>query len=202
MKHDSQHIYNLTWTHSCLQKWQHQYKQIDRPVIKIKHLFKLKERLEIIYLISCQCVKTFFPWIGKTTYATYSGFVKKKCKATNNNYDMCTQDLKVTVIMPISGRNFPTLASTRQRTVWGIIRRARGDSAMPLQKWLQSSTQTSLEVSKKIKNKNTPLALWMKGPDLILALFLYIDEHESPLLWIASLWALGHRAGPRAQSYQ
>lgn len=42
----------------------------------------------------------------------------------------------------------------------------------------------------------------MKGPDLILALFLYIDEHESPLLWIASLWALGHSTGPRAQSYQ
>lgn len=36
----------------------------------------------------------------------------------------------------------------------------------------------------------------MKGPDLILALFLYIDEHESPLPWIVSFWALGHSAGP------
>lgn len=42
----------------------------------------------------------------------------------------------------------------------------------------------------------------MKGPYLILALFLYIDEHESPLLWIASLWAPGHSTGPSAQSYQ
>lgn len=38
----------------------------------------------------------------------------------------------------------------------------------------------------------------MKETDLILALFLYIDEHESPLLWIASLRALGHIAGPRS----
>ena len=61
----------------------------------------------------------------------------------------------------------------------------------------------SLGVGKKnLKNKNTPPALWIKGPDLILALFLYIDEHESPLLWIVSLWAIGHSAVPRTQSYQ
>lgn len=57
MKHDSQHISNLTRTQSCLKKWQHQYKQIDRAVAKIKHLFKLEERLEIINLISCQFIK-------------------------------------------------------------------------------------------------------------------------------------------------
>ncbi len=74
---------------------------------------------------------------------------------------------------------------------------------MALLKWLQPSVGPSLGVTKKIKkNTNTRPALWMKGPDLILALFLYIDEHESPLLWIASLWALGHSAGPRPQSYQ
>lgn len=51
MKHDSQHIYNLTWN-LFLQKWQHQYKQIDQCVIKIKHQFQLKDKLEIINLIS------------------------------------------------------------------------------------------------------------------------------------------------------
>lgn len=61
----------------------------------------------------------------------------------------------------------------------------------------------SLGVSKKKrKNLNTPPALWIKGRLLILALFLYIDEHESPLLWISSLRALGHSAVPRTQSYQ
>lgn len=69
-------------------------------------------------------------------------------------------------------------------------------------KMFQPCAGLSLGTRKKIKNKNTPPALWIKGPDLILALFLYIDEHESPLQWIASLWALGHSTGPRAQSYQ
>lgn len=55
--------------------------------------------------------------------------------------------------------------------------------------WLQRSEGQSLRVSKEIKD--TSSLLWIKGPVLILTLFLYIDEHESPLLWIVSFWALG-----------
>lgn len=68
MKHDSQHIYDLTWTLSCLQKWQHQYKLIDQSVVKIKHLFKLKERLELINLISLQCMKKLFILTGQHNF--------------------------------------------------------------------------------------------------------------------------------------
>lgn len=125
----------------------------------------------------------------------------------HKSFFFCLHRREVSAIVPISGRNFPTLFSGMQGTVWGIVvTPARGDGAALLLKWLQTSAGAfpqGVSRRKKEKNiKNTPPALWMKGPDLILALFLYIDEHESPLLWIASPRALGQSAGPRAQSYQ
>ena len=61
--------------------------------------------------------------------------------------------------------------------------------------WLQLSEGQSLRVSKEIKDTSSLLRI--KGLDLILALLLYIDDLESPLLWIVSFWALGYSVGPK-----
>lgn len=62
---------------------------------------------------------------------------------------------EVSAIVPISGRNFPTLFSGMQGTVWGIVvTPARGDGAAALLKWLQTSAGAFPQgVSKRKKEK-------------------------------------------------
>lgn len=122
--------------------------------------------------------------IGHLSKQKYSGNLFQSVIIVTYHYSPQTSWLAATI--SICGRIFPTLISAKAQWQWGL--------------WLQRSEGQSLRVSKEIKD--TPSLLRIKGLDLILALLLYIDDHQNPLPWIVSFWELGHSAGPRRQSYR